>query len=115
MTLSQKILYFFTLAWVLFFGVFLFAYFQSLDGIREAGGDKLGRDFINFWAGGHALKVGFVEQIYDPDLYRSFLISEFGEPLKNTIFLTRRIASFCSFRLERCLTFGHWASGPFSD
>lgn len=55
-----------------------------LKGIREAdSGDFLGRDFINFWSGGHAVLDGKVKNLYDLEQYRNYLLVNFKPPLNN--------------------------------
>jgi len=62
-------------------------YFSSLDGIRDpSGADMVGRDFINFWSGGHAVIESNVDILYNRQGYRHYLIENFGGPINNYAF-----------------------------
>jgi len=64
-----------------------FVYFIKIDGLRDfSGRDLVGRDFINFWSGGHAALMGDSVTLYNHDKYHELLNQKFGAPLSNYFF-----------------------------
>lgn len=73
--------------YALFFAYTLYFYFSQIDGIHETiGSERLGRDFINFWHGGHLAASGLGAEAFDGGFYRQNLIKNFGEPLGDYFF-----------------------------
>ena len=51
----------------------LFTYFASIsEGILDFAGRPIGRDFINYWTGGHAVFDGMYPDIFDVSLYHPY-------------------------------------------
>ena len=46
-------------------------FFSLTNGIMD-GGVIWGRDFVNLWTGGHVVRAGLIDILYDPDIYNAY-------------------------------------------
>jgi alpha-1,2-mannosyltransferase len=68
-------------AYFLWLGVaagFLVSYFSNGNGLLDATGNLIGRDFANMWTGARAVTTDAVERLFDYESYRVFQTELFG-------------------------------------